>query len=86
MNKTNVQTTGHQVGIFLVLAYIVCLVWYAIHPGMKELHLDSFKLMFLGFTGMNMLSIFLGAVQTYLWGHIAMLLWNVSLKLAGKKE
>lgn len=81
-NNTKKHVTGHQLGIFILLAYIVCMIWYAIHPEMRELHLDIFRLTFLGFSEMNVISIAFGAVQSYLWGHVGIFLWNFSKVIA----
>jgi len=86
MKHKQTNVTGHQVGIFLLLAYAICLIWYIIHPNMRELHIDSLKLMFFGFSGMNIVSMVFGAIQSYIWGYIGVFLWGISVKMAGNKK
>jgi len=61
--------------MFLALLFVLCFAWYFIHPIEQEMHLQMFRISYLGFTGMNLTSFILGLVQTYLWGYIGLGVW-----------
>ena len=67
---------GNKVGIFLALLFIVCFVWYWVHPVHQELHMQLLELSFFGYEGMNVSSFILGLVQSYIWGYIGVALWQ----------
>jgi len=75
---------GHSLGLFLVLAFVLCFLWYFVNPVGQELHMELFKLSFLGFTGMNVVSFLLGAIQVYIWGYVYAGLWALA-SCGGKK-
>lgn len=65
---------GNNVGLFLVVLFVLCFIGYYLKP-MQELHLQLLQLMFFGFSGMNVLSFILGAVQAYIFGYILCAIW-----------
>lgn len=69
---------GNKVGIFLAMLFIVCFLWYWVHPVQQELHLQLLELSFFGFKGMDLGSLFLGLVQSYIWGYIGVGLWHLA--------
>lgn len=73
--KCNWWQCGNKLGLFLVLLYIICFAWYFIYPVEQEMHLAMFKMSYVGFDDMNVVSFILGAVQTYIWGYIFGALW-----------
>jgi len=68
----------YKLGLFFVLLFTVCFLWYYLIPVEKILHESLFKLSFLGFTGMNILSFLLGAIQSFFWAYIFYGLWKIS--------
>lgn len=76
-SKCSYRKCANAVGLFLVILYAICLARYYVLPVESELHMSLLKLSFLGFTGMNLTSIVLGAVQVYLWGYIGVGLWTL---------
>ena len=66
---------SNKIGIFFVLLLILCLIWYAIHPVARDLHLQLYQISFAGFSGMNAMSILLAVVQVYVWAYILVGLW-----------
>lgn len=70
-----------QVGSLFALAFVACFAWYWIRGGgaeLQTLHLNSLKLAFFGFTGMNLASFVAGLVQSFIWGLIAVGLWRLA--------
>ncbi len=67
---------ANHIGLFLVALYILCWVWYFVHPAEQELHLKLWQLSYWGFgNGMTVMSFILGAIQTYVCGYIVTGLW-----------
>lgn len=76
--KSNFVHKSHRLGVFLVLLLIVCSVWYYVNPSGREMHLEMFRMSYLGFSGMNMMSFILALVQTYIWGYVFVGVWWLS--------
>ena len=72
---------GHCLGIFFVLLFALCMVWYYVHPVEQALHVRMLKVSFFRFTGMNAMSFISGGVQSYLWGHIGLAVWCLACRL-----
>ena len=68
---------SHRVGLFLVILFVVCFAWYFINPVEQEMHLQMFKVSYLGFSGMNLTSFILGAIQTYIWAYLGVGIWQL---------
>ena len=66
---------ANHIGVFLVLLFAVCFLWFYINPVEQDLHLRLFRLSFIGYSGMNVASFILGAVQAYIWAYVAAGLW-----------
>jgi hypothetical protein len=75
--KCDFWKCSNRVGLALVVAFVICFFWYFVNPMGRELHMALFKLSYLGFSGMNFASFILGAVQTYIWGYIAVGIWHL---------
>jgi len=73
----NFWKCGSAVGLFLVALFVVCFAWYFIHPVEQTLHMQMFKLSYFGFEEMNASGFVLGAIQTYIWGYVAVGLWHL---------
>lgn len=69
---------GHRIGLFFVLLFALCFAWFYIHPTEQDLHMKLFQISFFEFDGMNLKSFLLGAIQTYVWGYIAIILWHLT--------
>lgn len=71
-SKCDYKHIAVPVGLVFALVYVVCYFWGYTNnePAVRELHLNLLKLSFLGFTGMNGLSFFLGLIQSFIWGLI----------------
>jgi len=69
---------GNKVGVFLALLFILCFIWYWVHPVQQELHMQLLEMSFYGYDGMNVKSFILGLIQSYIWGYIGVALWYVS--------
>lgn len=76
-NKYNYWKCANKIGLFFVSLFLLCFVWYYIRPVEQDLHLRLFRLSFLGFSGMNLASFILGAIQTYVWAYIVVGLWRL---------
>jgi hypothetical protein len=70
-NNCNYLECANRVGLFLTILFVICFAWYYIHPVEQELHLKLFQISYFGFSGMNFISFIFGAIQTYIWGYIA---------------
>ncbi|PIZ94320.1 MAG: hypothetical protein COX81_03750 [Candidatus Magasanikbacteria bacterium CG_4_10_14_0_2_um_filter_37_12] len=66
---------GNSIGLFLSLLFIVCFVWYFVHPVEQTMHLQMFRLSYVGFSGMNIQSFISGLFQTYICGYVGVGLW-----------
>lgn len=75
--KCNFWKCANRIGLFLVLLFALCFVWYWVRPAEQELHLKLLRMAFLGFNGMTWGSFFLGAIQTYVWAYIGLGIWQV---------
>lgn len=71
----NYWRCSHHIGLFLVVLYVLCFLWYFVNPSSRELHVDLLRLSFLGFAGMDVMSFILGAIQSYIWAYIGMGVW-----------
>lgn len=69
-NKCNYWKCANRIGLFLVVLFVICFIWYYVRSVEQDLHLRLLKLSFFGFSGMNITSFILGAVQSYIWGYI----------------
>ena len=77
---------GLHVGGFLALLFVVCFSWpyfRAVSPAVQTLHQTQLQLAFLGWSGMNAVSFILGLVQAFIWGFIAVGVWNLAGLLTG---
>ncbi len=74
---------GNHLGIFLGLVFILCFLWYWIHPVQQQFHLQFLESAFFGFNGMNMRSFVLGLIQSYVYGYIFHGVWCISCRLSG---
>ena len=74
---------SNHLGIFLALLFILCFVWTWVHPVQYDLHQRFLELWFYGYTGTNVVSVFLGIVQSFIWGYIGVGLWNFACCLTG---
>ena len=75
--KCNYWRCANSVGLFLTILFTICFLWYYIRPVEQEMHLALFRMVYLGFDGMDALSFIFGAVQTYLWAYVAIGAWNL---------
>ena len=75
---------ANQLGIFLVLLFVICFFGYYL-KGQTELHLQLLRLTFFGYSGMNVVSFILAAIQAYVAGYVLVGLWQVAAMVSGKK-
>jgi len=66
---------SNSVGLFLASLFVVCFAWYFVHPVEQTMHVQMFRLSYIGFSGMNALSFVLGLIQTFIWGYVGVGLW-----------
>jgi len=66
---------ANRLGMFLVLLFAVCFIWYFVRSVEADLHMRLLKLAFFGYSGMDVKSFILGAIQSYVWGYIFTGLW-----------
>lgn len=85
MEKTNFWTRANRLGVFLLFLFILCFIWYYLMPSGRTLHEQLLKFTLFGFSGMNLASFILAAIQSYLWGYIFLVLWNLSDSITIKK-
>jgi hypothetical protein len=83
--KSGYMQGAHQIGLFLVLLFVLCFVWAFVRGVEADLHLRLFRLSYFGFEEMNAVGFIVGAVQTYIWGYVFVGLWSLSNMIAGKK-
>lgn len=64
-------------GLYFLLWFGLCFAWYYLNPVEQELQLKLWRISFWGFEEMNMSGFWLGALQSYLLGYLALGLWRV---------
>lgn len=75
---------ANRLGIFLALLFAVCFAWFAIRPVAQDLHLQLFRMAYLGFEEMNLTAFIWGAAQSYLWAYVGVALWQVAALITRK--
>jgi len=83
-NKNNYFQHSNHLGLFFIVLFVICFVWFYLMSTEKELHEQLFRLTFLGFSGMNFWGFILGAIQSYVWGYIFVGLWQAVSKISIK--
>ncbi len=81
MRQADWVKQGTKVGVFLVILFIICFVWLYLRGGSPEiriLHNNLLVLSFFGFSGVNLSSFIAGAVQSFIWGYVAVALWRLA--------
>ena len=84
MNTNSFWQQGTRMGIFFAILFVACFVWFYLRGGdadMKQLHDNLFALAFFGWSGMNIISFILGAIQSFIWGYLALIIWRLTAKL-----
>ena len=84
MEKGKTWVWANKLGIFFVILFIVWFIWYYIRPVNQELQLQALQVHYFGFSGMNFPSFILAAIQSYIWGYIAAILWMLACGCCGK--
>lgn len=72
---------GTKLGLFFAILFIVCFIWFFIRGGneeLRQLHDNLFALAFFGWGGMSFTSFILGLIQSFIWGYIVGVLWNIA--------
>jgi hypothetical protein len=82
--KKNYWAWAHKLGIFFIIFFVACFVWYYIHPVNPELQLQALQIQFFGFSGMNFPSFILAAIQSYIWGYLVAILWMLACGCSNK--
>jgi len=77
---------SNRLGLFFLIWFVICVIWYYIQPAQSVLYMQLFKLNFLDFTGMNVQSMILGAIQSYILGYIGVATWMLASILGGLKK
>ncbi len=81
-NSQNYIKQSNRLGIFFVLLFIICFLWYFIMPVERDLHLRLLKMSFFGFNKFDFIGFILGAVQSYIWAYIFVGLWYLTKKIS----
>lgn len=77
-NHYNYWKGANRLGLFLVILFIICFVWYYLRPVEQELHLKLLKMIYFGFSEMNLTSFILGLIQSYIWAYIIVGIWRLA--------
>lgn len=81
MDNKNFWKQGSRIGVFFVILFVICFAWFYVRnggPELKELHSSLFALSFFGWSGMNIVSFLLGIAQSFIWGFVLVILWDLS--------
>jgi len=80
MKNFNYWRTSWHLGLFFVLLFILCFIWYWViqAESLRELHLKLLQSWFIGFNGMSFISFILGAIQSFVWAYIVAGLWYLA--------
>lgn len=76
-DKCSYFKCANRIALVGVVLFILCFIWYYIRPVEQDLHLRLFRMAYLGFSGMNAVSFILGAIQTYIWAHVVLGIWQL---------
>lgn len=71
---------SHRLGVFFIMLFAICFAWSFIYPVAHSLHIDMFRMSFIGFQETNVIGFILGAVQVYIWAYLGIGLWMISQK------
>jgi hypothetical protein len=74
-----------RVGLFFAVLFVLCFLWYFIHPAQQDLMLAKMQIAFYGFSGMNLLSFVFGLVQSFVYGVVLFGLWHLIVQGGCKK-
>ncbi|MBU1177381.1 MAG: hypothetical protein ABIG88_02555 [Patescibacteria group bacterium] len=85
-NKTNYLQQANRLGLFFIILFIICFLWFYINPIEKELHQQLFRLTFFGFSDMSVIGFISGLVQSYVWGYVFIGIWKVVSGIGGFKD
>ncbi len=80
-NKNQFISRANQLGTFFVILFIICFAWFFLRSGsaeIKSLHNNLLALSFFGWSGFDAKSFILGSIQSFIWGYIAVLLWQLA--------
>lgn len=69
-NNKSYWKCANRLGLFFAVLFVICFLWYYLRTTEQGLHLQLFRLAFLGFEEMNVIGFILGIVQSYLWAYI----------------
>jgi len=75
--KCSYWRCANSIGLFLLILFTLCFVWFYINPAQQTLHLDLLELTFIGYDGMNAKSFALGAAQSYIWAYVGLAIWQL---------
>lgn len=73
---------ANRLGIFFVILFFMCFVWFYIQPVERELHVRLLRLSFFYFYDMNFMAMVSGALQSYVWGYIGVVSWVLASKIS----
>ncbi|MBT4349992.1 hypothetical protein HOD19_04435 [bacterium] len=68
---------ANKIGLLFIIIFAIIFFWSYFHPVHLALQRQMLEITFFGFNGMNMPSFFVGAVQSYFWGYIVVILWKI---------
>jgi len=77
---------GNQLGIFFVIWFIISFAWFFLHPVQPTLYAWLLQLNFFFFSRMDFLGFISGAIQSYIWGYIAVATWMLAAKISGWRK
>ena len=83
---TSFWKLANRVGIFFVLLFVVCYIWYFVRGAEADLHMRLLRLAFFGYNDMGVMSFVLGAVQRYVWAYIFVGLWWLASRCCMSKK
>lgn len=73
---------GNHLGLFFLIWFVICFAWFYVNPVEQYLHESLMRLSFFLFYGMNLFSFISGAVQSYIWGYVAVGTWMLATKIS----
>lgn len=80
--KNSYLKISNHIGLFLVVLFTICFLWYYIQSGERGLHIELFKMAYFGFNGMKLSDFILGAIQTYFWAYIFVAVYYLVKKVS----
>lgn len=87
MKKLDLSQVALSLATLFAIGFVVCYLWvYTSNaPDLIKMHIDWFRIAFLGFSGMGFVSFLSGLIQSFIWGILVGGVFVLIYNALGKK-